>query len=140
MLKRFLKNEKGLTLIELLAVVVILGIIAAIAVPAIGKIIDDSREKAVVSDALQIINAAKIAKAANPTVNDFEADGTKDPDDNVDLDNYLDTEVTAAEVSFDPDNNVWSISNHKVSNGAEAVADFEDPVEEKDLVGFLQGK
>ena len=31
-----LKNEKGLTLIELLAVIVILGIIAAIAIPRIG--------------------------------------------------------------------------------------------------------
>ena len=37
-MKALLKNEKGLTLIELLAVIVILGIIAAIAVPSIGGI------------------------------------------------------------------------------------------------------
>ena len=46
-LQKRLNNEKGLTLVELLAVIVILGIIAAIAVPSIGGIIQNSREKAV---------------------------------------------------------------------------------------------
>lgn len=40
------KNEKGITLVELLAVIVILGIIAAIAVPAIGGMISKSRVNA----------------------------------------------------------------------------------------------
>ncbi len=39
-LKKLLKNQKGFTLVELLAVIVILGIIAAIAIPSIGNIID----------------------------------------------------------------------------------------------------
>ncbi|MBP2240592.1 type IV pilus assembly protein PilA [Cytobacillus eiseniae] len=55
-----LKNEKGLTLIELLAVIVILGIIAAIAIPSIGGIIQKSKEDAVRADAIQILNAAKL--------------------------------------------------------------------------------
>lgn len=41
-----LRNQKGITLIELLAVIVIIGIIAAIAVPAIGATIKNSEEKA----------------------------------------------------------------------------------------------
>ncbi|MBB5324575.1 type IV pilus assembly protein PilA [Anoxybacillus tepidamans] len=65
MLKRFLKNQKGLTLIELLAVVVILGIISAIAVPSIGGLIDNSKKDAHVANAQQMINAAKIAVTSN---------------------------------------------------------------------------
>lgn len=45
-MRKWLKNQKGLTLVELLAVIVILGVIAAIAVPAIGNVINNSKEKA----------------------------------------------------------------------------------------------
>lgn len=65
MLKKFLKNEKGLTLVELLAVIVILGIVAAIAIPSIGSIIQKSKEDAVKADAITVINAAKTYVAAN---------------------------------------------------------------------------
>jgi type IV pilus assembly protein PilA len=43
---KFTKNKKGLTLIELLAVIVILGVIAAIAVPSVGGIISNSKTDA----------------------------------------------------------------------------------------------
>lgn len=62
-MKKLLKarlNQKGLTLIELLAVIVILAIIAAIAVPAIGNIIDNSRYNAVKADAINTLSAANI--------------------------------------------------------------------------------
>lgn len=60
-------NQKGLTLIELLAVIVILAIVAAIAVPAIGNVIENSRYKAVKADAVNVINAANLYYTENPS-------------------------------------------------------------------------
>ena len=68
MLKKLIRNEKGLTLIELLAVIVILGIIAAIAIPSIGGLIDNSKKDAHVANAQQMINAAKIAVTADKSL------------------------------------------------------------------------
>ena len=60
-----LKDERGLTLVELLVVVVILGIIAAIAVVAIGGIIENSKKDAMVADAKQMVSAAKLYTVSN---------------------------------------------------------------------------
>ncbi|MBP3949653.1 prepilin-type N-terminal cleavage/methylation domain-containing protein [Bacillus suaedae] len=57
---KVMKNERGLTLIELLVVIVIIGIIAAIAVVSIGNIMENSRRDAHVANAQQIANAAKL--------------------------------------------------------------------------------
>ena len=67
-----LKNQRGLTLIELLAVIVILAIIAAIAAVAIGNVINNSKDKAILSDAVTIIDGAKIA-----VMDDVEGDKTQ---------------------------------------------------------------
>jgi len=55
-----LKEQKGLTLIELLAVIVILAIIAAIAIPAIGNIISNSRHNAVKADFQNVLSAGNL--------------------------------------------------------------------------------
>lgn len=84
LMKKRLKNQKGLTLVEVLAVVVILAIIAMIAIPAIGNIIENNRIKAIKSDAVNVISAANI----------YYTDGNTKAfkNDITDLDKYLQNE------------------------------------------------
>jgi len=51
-------NNKGLTLVELLAVIVLIGIIAAIAVPSVLKVIHDMRDRAFIANAWNMKEAA----------------------------------------------------------------------------------
>jgi len=56
-----LKNKQGITLVELLIVIVIMGIIAAIAIPAVGNIVENTQKDAVLTDAQTIANQARTA-------------------------------------------------------------------------------
>lgn len=76
-MQKRLKNEKGMTLIELLAVIVILAIIAAIAIPAIGNIIENSRYNALKSDALNILSSASIYAAESDITGEITAEALK---------------------------------------------------------------
>ncbi|MFC4556682.1 prepilin-type N-terminal cleavage/methylation domain-containing protein [Virgibacillus kekensis] len=60
-IKKLVKKEKGFTLVELLAVIAILAIILAIAVPAVGNVISDSETKAEQANAELFENAARLA-------------------------------------------------------------------------------
>ncbi len=59
--------KKGFTLIELLAVLVIIGVIAMIAVPAVGNVINSSKQKAYDQQIYQIESAARNYMAKNST-------------------------------------------------------------------------
>jgi prepilin-type N-terminal cleavage/methylation domain-containing protein len=54
------RSNRGMTLIELLAVIVILGIIASIAVIIVFKVIEKSKDQAFVSDAYALYEAARL--------------------------------------------------------------------------------
>ncbi|MCM3611382.1 prepilin-type N-terminal cleavage/methylation domain-containing protein [Planococcus sp. MERTA32b] len=69
-MQKRLKNEKGMTLIELLAVIVILAIIAAIAIPAIGGIIENSKVGAMKSDAQTVLSAGELYFIDKPEADD----------------------------------------------------------------------
>ncbi|MFD2046323.1 type II secretion system protein [Ornithinibacillus salinisoli] len=91
-----LKNdERGLTLVELLAVIVILAIIGGIAFVSVGNIIENSRQDAHIANAIQAISAAELAHASGEeiseeitasTLNTFN-DNLVNPFDNAD-ENY----------------------------------------------------
>lgn len=51
-------NNKGVTLIELLIVIVVIGIISAFAVPAVGSFLESAQKQAVYQDAVAVRNAA----------------------------------------------------------------------------------
>ncbi|NHC39502.1 prepilin-type N-terminal cleavage/methylation domain-containing protein [Bacillus sp. MM2020_1] len=100
LIKKKFKDQRGLTLIELLAVIVILGIIAAIAIPAIGNVIENTRNKATVAEGVQIINAAKLyvseRSTATTPVTTISASDLLPYVDNVKDDDYS---VTVSKVS-----------------------------------------
>ena len=77
-----MKDNKGFTLVELLAIIVILGIIAVITTPVILGVIDDARKDAAVDKAWGTIEAIKLAYAQEQ--NNLKNPGT-DTYQNVDI-------------------------------------------------------
>ncbi|OLS41532.1 type II secretion system protein [Bacillus sp. MRMR6] len=60
MKKRMSWNQKGYTLVELLAVIVILGIIASVGLVSIDSVIANSKDKIFVNNAKAILHAAEL--------------------------------------------------------------------------------
>lgn len=74
--RKISKNQKGFTLVELLAVIVILGIIAAIAVPSIGGIIDNTKKDAYIANAQQMVSGARMALAGGEEMDKISGSST----------------------------------------------------------------
>ena len=59
-LREIMDKEEGFTLVELLAVIVILGIIVAIAIPAIGNVINKAETGATEAEKELVVDAARL--------------------------------------------------------------------------------
>lgn len=79
MLKRLMKSEKGFTLVELMVVVIILGILVAIAIPIFNNVTGDAKAKVCASN-IRTINGA---------INMYYANEGKYPDDINELSPYI---------------------------------------------------
>ena len=64
--------KKGFTIIEVLAVVIILGIIAAITFPVVKNIVNENRKKTFDSSVRGIIHSTELYVSANPTLSTTE--------------------------------------------------------------------
>ncbi|EWG09010.1 type II secretion system protein [Cytobacillus firmus] len=129
-LRKRLKDQKGLTLIELLAVIVILGIIAAIAVPSIGGLINKTKKDAQVAEAVQIVNAAKLYITTNPATQNLTHDNLKSYLEKVDDTSYIVTVGKDSEGKF-----TYTLKNHNGGNIA-AKSDEDTSITEDDLLKF----
>lgn len=74
MLKSFKKNQKGFTLVELMVVVVIIGILTAIAVPVYNSVTDSANRRAVEAN-LRTIDGAIMQRSTDPNATDAPSEG-----------------------------------------------------------------
>jgi type IV pilus assembly protein PilA len=104
-MKKMIKNKKGITLVELLAVIVILAIITAIAVPLIGNLITSTREGAAASDGNTVYASLRLwslESPQDPAVSFvFGADATANLDVRDDLVDAIGNYISVVPASFE---------------------------------------
>ena len=92
-----MKNKRGFTLVELLAVIVILGVLLMIAVPAVQNVIKKTKNNATQKQAELFIDAAKKMAIIDEPTNDKVIYKLSDLDSDVDTDRFTRMVVASKE-------------------------------------------
>jgi len=105
------KNQKGFTLIELIVVIAILGILAAIAIPRLAGFSDKANKSVVVAEARTILTAYSTLVAENPTLTSLP---NKDSTDLTDLTGtiegtIIDPEIKDGKIEFTYGRSGWKV-------------------------------
>ncbi|SDY47612.1 type IV pilus assembly protein PilA [Proteiniborus ethanoligenes] len=114
-----LKSKKGFTLVELVVVIAILGILAAIAVPRLGGFSDGAKKAKVEAEHRQLISAIQMWQANSSDVDSFPSnlDALKDYFDDIEkvketkqkdgstLAHAIDSDKKTLTSTWDPDTN-----------------------------------
>lgn len=97
------RNEDGFTLVEMLAVLVIIAVLAAVAVPSMSGFIKDAQKKSYTVQARAVLVAAQTVATEN-SYRDGEPEELKKRIVDLISDNYI-TEDEIGDIVIDPDTN-----------------------------------
>lgn len=126
-MKEMLNKEEGFTLVELLAVIVILGIILAIAIPSVGSVIDradadaEEAENALVEDAARLYVTTNENEENKPV---WEEDTATIPVETLISEGYLEDRNTDGdsldgEVTVEKEGNKYTYSYNGATTGTD---------------------
>ena len=106
-----MKNNKGFTLVELIAVVVIMGIIAIIATPNIVRMVDSGKKDKFIADAKQMISKTKYQIKLDKYESNFTVEGNC---------KIITADKLGVNLEEDPDGNGYNLNESKVKRCIDA--------------------